>query len=367
MLQPKELDFWLSFSCFLKIGPIKFKRLLTFFNTAEAAFLANALLLQKAGLEQQLISEFIAFRETFQLEKVKQELAKEHISLCTLKDDLYPPLLKQISNPPFLFYVKGDTSSLQNGFPLALVGTRRASSYGKQAAHTLSKELARHGLIVLSGGALGIDTFSHRGALEGEGKTIAVLAGGLDEASWFPKENTQLFQEIIKKGGAVISEYPPLTPSLHFNFPNRNRIVSGISLGTLVIEAPEGSGALITAQYAAEQNREVFAIPGSIYSPLSYGNHYLIRQGAGLVTSAKEILEALNLNSAPLFEKARATLPATPREQKILSFLSHEPCHVDLIVRASGLTSPEVTATLTTLEMKGIIQNMGNMNYVVTD
>ncbi len=363
---PRDLAYWLSWSCFLKVGPVKFKRLLDFFGTAEKAFFAQANSLVQAGLEPLLVEEFIAFRQRYQYTTILHAMQQEQIALCPITSELYPPLLRQIHNPPFLIYIKGDLSFLQNGFPMAIVGTRRASQYGARVAYELSQGLAKQGISIISGGAQGIDTYAHQGTLKAGGKTVAVLGCGIDEASYFPKTNIQLFREIIARGGAVISELPPGTQAQTFTFPHRNRIISGISMGCVVVEAPEKSGALITANCALEQNREVFAVPNSVYNPNSLGPHSLLKQGAQLVSCAKDVLDAFNIKAVSSIQEARATYPKTPKEEKILSLLTKEPTHIDALARLSGFPASEVSATLTTMELKGMVRNLGGMQYVKT-
>jgi len=222
----------------------------------------------------------------------------EQIKKITIKDKDYPKLLKNISNPPEILYVRGTILSEENCF--AVVGTRMASAYGKQVASEIAGELSEAGLTIVSGLAPGIDTFSHRVVVEKKKRTIAVLGTGLDEKSIYPKENINLAKKILENNGCLISEYPPGTPGSKFTFPQRNRIISGLSLGVLVIEAKQKSGALITTNFASLQNRKVFAVPGSIYCLNSKGCNYLIKNGAKLVENAKDILRELNLKSLRL-------------------------------------------------------------------
>ncbi len=360
----QELHYWIAFSAFLKIGPMKFKKLLGYFSSAEYAFFAPGEKLLQAGLEGKLVEEFFGFRQRFRIEPLLKALERETITLCPVTSPDYPPLLKHIHNPPFLLYVKGNAALLNNNFTVAIVGTRKCTTYGLQVAHEMGRDLSCQGIGVISGGALGIDTAAHQGALPHKGSTVAVLAGGLDEASWFPKDNTNFFKKILAQGGALLSENPPSVQAQPFSFPQRNRIVSGMSLGTVVVEAPKESGALITAACALEQNREVFAVPGSVYSPTSVGPHNLLTQGAQLVGNARDIMEALQLSQVASKQKVQHQIPTNPQEETILRLLSKEPVHVDALVARSGLNTAGVNATLTTLEMKGIIRNLGNMNYI---
>ncbi len=359
-----DLHYWLAFSAFLKIGPIKFKRLLGYFSSAEYAFFAPREKLIQAGLEESLVEEFLGFRQRFKLEPLIKTLEHENINLCPVHSENYPPLLKHIHNPPFLLYVKGNGALLKNNFAVAVVGTRTCTTYGTQIAHEMGRDLSSQGVTVVSGGALGIDTAAHTGALPQQGSTVAMLAGGLDEASWFPQDNTNFFRKILMKGGALVSENPPGVRAQPFSFPQRNRIVSGMTLGAVVVEAPEDSGALITAQCALDQNREVFAVPGSVYNPMSVGPHNLLRQGAQLVSNARDIMDALQLAQVVSHKKIQERVPTTSEEEKIIEHLSHDPLHVDALVARTGLHASSVNALLTTLELKGVIKNMGNMRYV---
>jgi len=237
--------------------------------------------------------------------------------------------------------------------------------YGKQACLEISAGLARNNLIVVSGLALGLDGIAHQAALDNTGRTLAVLGSGVDDAHIYPASHRYLAQKIIETGGAVISEYPPGFLPTQYSFPARNRIIAGLSLGTLVIEAPEESGSLITARCALDYNREVFAVPHPINSPTGAGCNSLLKAGAKLVTSAQDILEALNLkNLTENIAKPQMTF-FEPNEQKIYSTLSKEPKHIDEITKATGIDSRTVSSTLTLLELRGTIKNLGNMMYVV--
>ena len=215
------------------------------------------------------------------------------IKSISFEDKNYTKLLKEIKNPPEVLYYKGEFATNENYF--AIVGTRRCSTYGKEIALEIAGQLSEAGLTIVSGLAPGIDTFCHQAVVERKGKTIAVLGTGIDDQSIYPKSNIKLAKKILETGGCLISEYPPGTPGTQFTFPQRNRIISGLSLGVLVVEAKEKSGALITAQWAKKQGRKIFAVPGPIHSLNSKGCHYLIKQGAKLVENANDILRELNL------------------------------------------------------------------------
>ena len=245
---------------------------------------------------------------------------------------------------------------------LAVVGTRRATAYGREAAAELARGLAVNGVTVVSGLARGIDTIAHRAALDAGGRTVAVLANGLDTV--YPPENRGLAAEIAERA-ALISDYPLGTKPRAEFFPRRNRIMSGVALGTLVIEGDVKSGAMITARLAGEQNREVFAVPGSIFSPQSRGPFELLRDGATPVGSVEHILEALNLTMiGAQMDFGRVAPPATPEEQALMFALTRDPRHVDEVVRNTGLAAAQVSATLALLELKGLVRDVGGMQYV---
>jgi DNA processing protein len=246
---------------------------------------------------------------------------------------------------------------------IAVVGTRRPTSYGRDAADRLAGDLARAGVTIVSGLAKGIDTHAHRSALAACGRTIAVLGSGLDRI--YPAENAALAREISEKG-TLISEYPPGTPPDAANFPARNRIISGLSRGVLVIEARESSGALITADFALEQGRDVFAIPGNIFWPTSEGSHRLIQQGAKLVRCADDVLQELNLAQLPQQLEMRQVLPANDTEATLVQLLSDEPLHIDQVVRQSGLPTHVVSPALAMMELKGMVRQVGAMQYTLT-
>ena len=319
----------------------------------------------RAGLDENIVHDFLAQKMTINPDAEWEKLIKENINVLTINDSKYPKLLKEIWNPPAILYVKGELPP-DDGFNLAVVGTRKISTYGRQITSVLTADLVKNGFNIVSGLALGVDALAHQTTVGLGGKTVAVLGGGIDNESIYPAGNRFLASEIIKTGGAVISEYPLGAIAMPGNFPLRNRIVSGLSLGTLVIEAAEESGALITAHCALEQNREVFAVPGSIFNPTSAGPNKLIKMGAKAVTSVNDILETLNLVQAANFTQNKKVIPASPEEEKILIHLSPEPTHIDKLISCSGLDAAKIGAILTLMEMKGMVKNLGGMNYVIT-
>lgn len=285
-------------------------------------------------------------------------MAENKIQIIKKSSREYPKILKEISNAPKQLYARGELPK-NHDMNFAIVGTRSASEYGKTLAFKIAKELSELGLNIVSGLALGVDTQAHLGALAGSGKTIAVLGSGISDNSIFPKENLKLAQKIIVSGGAVISEYEPKAQPEIWYFPERNRIISGLSLGVLVVEAPEKSGALITASLALEQNRDVFAIPGSIFSKNSIGANNLIKSGAKMVTSVDDILEELNLINLKIKRATARELNLSPEEKIILGLIEKEPASVDKICETAKISVPIVLSTISALEIAGIIKNIG--------
>lgn len=280
-----------------------------------------------------------------------------------LQDKDYPAILKEIHNPPKELYIKGEIIN-QDKVAVAVVGTRNCTQYGKQVAYDIVGKLAKLEITIVSGLAKGIDTYAHRAALENNGRTIAVLGTSMDKKSFYPSSNYSL-SEKIAKNGAVITEYPPGTRGTQFTFPERNRIISGLSLGVVVVEAPEQSGALITAALALEQNREVFAIPGSIYNENSKGTNQLIKMGAKLVTDVEDILEELNLTHLIEKPKSKEYKPENKEEGIIISLLSSQPTHIDEIIKKSKLSTAIVNSTLMILELKQVVRNLGKSNFIL--
>ncbi|NCO25237.1 DNA-protecting protein DprA [Candidatus Parcubacteria bacterium] len=270
----------------------------------------------------------------------------------------YPEILKEISDAPKQLYVRGNLPKDHN-LNFAIVGTRAASDYGRTLTFKIAKELAELGFNIVSGLALGIDTQAHLGALEGKGRTTAVMGSAIDDNSIYPSENLNLVKKIISSGGAIISEYEPGTKSEIWFFPERNRIISGLSRGVLVVEAPEKSGALITARVALEQNREVFAIPGSIFSKNSIGTNNLIKSGAKMVTTVDDILEELNLTELKTEKRIGKEENLTEEEKIILKIIEKEPIHTDKICKISKMAAGQVLSIVSVLEIKGIIKNIG--------
>ena len=363
MITPEIKKYWVAFSQIERIGSQKFKRLIKYFPDLKTAWQANYLDFKKAGLDHKDCQEIFEKRKILDLDQEMEKLEKLEINVITVQEKSYPKLLKEIYSPPALLYLKGNLPNNLD-FTLAVVGTRKNTSYGKQITQEIVSKLAQSGLTIVSGLALGIDGLAHQACLESKGETIAVLGSGLD--SIYPISNRNIAENIIKNNGAIISEYPLGTKPLKQHFPARNRIISGLSLGTLVIEGDKDSGSLITARYALEQNREVFAVPGSVFAKNSFGPNNLIKMGAKPVTCATDILEALNLELATQIIENKKIIPDSKEEEIILKFLSSEPAHIDELIKKSKLKSSIVNSTLTLMEMKGKVRNLGGMNYVLS-
>lgn len=282
----------------------------------------------------------------------------------SIKEKGYPPLLREISDPPEKFYIEGELTREDFAKSIAIVGTRNNSEYGKQAAMHFARLLAEQGFTIISGLARGIDAIAHASALEAGGRTIAVLGTGIDII--YPSENRALAKEIIKKG-ALISEFEPGTHAMPYHFPQRNRIVSGLSLGVIVIEAPEKSGSIITARLALEQNREVFCVPGSIFSKNSYSTNQFIKEGAKLVSTLDDILTELNFEVKKGGDTKQIPLLATDEEKKIYEILmvQREPMLVDEIIKLAHIPARTVNAALAMMELEGAVKHFGRGKYII--
>src|SRR2546421_6195451 len=359
-----ELAYWIAFNRVLGIGPVRFKLLLDFFHDdVAAAWQADSKELAQAGLDSKIIESFLKQRAAITPQRELERLEKLRIRVITWKDKTYPALLREVDASPPVLYIYG-TLTEADQFALAVVGTRNSTTYGRQVTERIVTELAKGQVTIVSGLALGIDTIAHTAALDAGGRTIAVLASGLDII--YPPTNRSLARRIVESGqGVLITEYPLGVQPDGGNFPARNRIISGLSLGVLVAEAPLKSGALITAGFALKQGRDVFGIPGSILSNKSSGVNKLIQDGAKPVMEVNDILEALNLFMIPQHVEMQAVLPDNDDERVLLKLISHEPCHVDDLIRDSGLATTIVSATLTMMELKGMIKQVGGIQYVL--
>jgi DNA processing protein len=287
----------------------------------------------------------------------------DKIHIISYHSELYPPLLREIPGPPEQLYVRGDTALLNDARLLAVVGSRMVSTYTKQAVPRLLNPVVKAGVSIVSGLAYGVDSMAHRVSIENNRKTIAVLGSGIDETSIYPKKNIKLARQIIKLGGAVISEYEPGTPALPGHFPARNRIISGLCRATLIVQAAERSGSLITARHALEANREVMAVPGPITDSKAVGTNKLIRDGATPVIEAQDILDQFDITIAtPTTLHQNIMLNA--QENKILAQLSDEPKHIDDIQEATKISISSLSATLVKLEIYDCAEHVGGMKYV---
>lgn len=346
------------------LGSQRMRALLNFFGTAEKIWQASPEELRSARLGEKITEKIIAERENIDPAAEWAKLEKEKVKMITLDDPAYPQLLKETPHAPYIIYMKGDID-LNSAPMVSIVGSRKYTAYGAQAATALAKNLAKAGVIVVSGMAIGIDAIAHQAALDAGGKTVAVLGGSLDDENIYPRVNFNLSREIMESG-ALISDYPMETPAgIPGNFPARNRIIAGLSLGTLVIEAGEQSGTLITADCALEFNRDVFAVPGSIFSAQSTGTNNLLRKGAKMVTGVKDILEELNLNNSAEKAASIPKIPETKEEEILLKILSTEPLHIDNIAFRSKLGTATASSTLSMMEIKGWAKNIGGQNYII--
>jgi DNA processing protein len=356
-----QLQYWVALARVPQIGRARIALLEAHFGQLEDAWKASAAALQDAGLSGSTLSALLAARDKLSPAAEMEQLDRQGVLALTWHDDAYPAGLKEIFDRPPVLYVRGQLSAA-DAWAVAVVGTRRATVYGRQAAEELSEGLARNNVTVVSGLARGIDSIAHKTALKAGGRTIAALACGLDMV--YPPENLNLAQEILEHG-ALVSDYPLGTQPRSEFFPRRNRIMVGLSLGILVVEGDLKSGALITARQALDENREVFAVPGSIYTPTFRGTNWLIQHGqAKLVTKVEDVLEELNLTMASHQMEAKEVLPADETEARILRFLSAEPIHIDDVLRTSGLEVAAVSSALAMLELKGMVRQVGNMSYV---
>ncbi|MFA6525237.1 MAG: DNA-processing protein DprA [Patescibacteria group bacterium] len=355
--------YWNSLNCIPQIGPQTFKKLREGFTNMANAWNASYQEFVACGVSPNIAKAIVERRNSINPEKEWEKLERLEVRMITIVSDEYPRLLSEISRPPAVLYWQGNWDALSN-LTIAIVGTRNPTSYGIQVAKDLAGELAKENICIVSGMALGIDGIVHKSALENKGKTAAVLGSGIDILH--PRTHERLAKEIIENGGIILSEFPLGTAPLKYNFPIRNRIISGLSTGCVVIEAGQKSGALITARFALEQNREVFAVPGNIYQKNSLGPNNLIKMGARVVTGVNDILDTLNI-SIKVTEKEKGTIEAdNPEEAKIIEVISMEPTHIDEIVENSGLPATVTNATLTMMEMKGKVRNIGGMNYVLS-
>jgi DNA processing protein len=369
---------WIALNMTPGVGPRAAARLLERFGSAEGVFGALRSELERLRLRPEAI-ESIALRDRHEAAAVELERVRalEGADVLILDDGAYPALLREIPDPPITLYVRGEWRACLEAPCVGVVGSRRCSAYGQNVAHSLSRELAARGVTVVSGLARGIDAAAHRGALEAGGRTAAVLGTGLDEV--YPRDHRRLAEEILGRGGALATQFPLGTPPLAENFPYRNRIISGLSLGVVVVEASENSGSLITARLALEQGREVFAVPGNITARNSFGTNFLIKgAGAKLIQAWQDVVAEFPPDVAALIlppeskQKAgsaetRTRAPADLNEDEGAVFKlipADEPAHVDTLAAASGLSVAELAGVLLNLEMRELIRQLPGRCYV---
>jgi DNA processing protein len=345
------------------LGPVSQRLLLQAFGSPENVFRASSAELATVdGIGRKRAESIKSFDGWDTLSKVLAKLEKEGIKAVRFTSDNYPTELKKLGDDaPLVLYVKGEIME-EDRFALAVIGSRKPTEYGKNVAEKLAQELASRGFTVVSGLARGIDSAAHKGSIRCGGRSIAVLGSGIDVP--YPPENRGLMERLTQSG-AVVSEFPPGTPPLGGNFPRRNRIISGISMGVVVVEAGVKSGALITANYALEQGKDVFAVPGNISSPESDGTNKLIKDGAKVVTTADDIVEELAPQLKGFIRKAREkeAVSVSGDEQALCAIMGREPLHVDVISRKSGLTASKTLAMLLGLELKGIVRQTGGKKF----
>jgi len=353
-----DLQYLLALNSLSEVGPVTARRLLAAFGTPENIFRMSADEIARVDkVNAKKAREIADFNNWDAVEKQIEKAEKHNIRLVTFEDDLYPEGLRHINAAPLVLYIKGDITEVDK-YSVAIVGSRKATEYGMQAADRLSQELASSGLTIVSGMAMGVDTISHKGALKAKGRTLAVLGSGLDVP--YPASNRALIEQIAASG-AVMSEFPLGTPPLRENFPRRNRIISALSLGVIVVEGAPGSGSLITVKYALEQGKEVFAVPGNIYSRNSKGTNGLIKKGAKLVESAEDVIEELSLQIKGIIreEKLQHERPVPKMsgdESMIYNCLLNEPKHIDTIIRGTDMPTGRALSTLLNLELRGIVR-----------
>ena len=373
----ENTPYWLALASIEGLGVRGAHRLIERFGSPQAVYCASLTELEGCGLRAPVAQAIFAQAGLKSAEKQIEAVGKSGFELVTLSSTSYPPLLKEIADPPLALYVRGDVKALAE-FAVAMVGTRRPSAYGSSVAHRLAADLAQRRLTIVSGLARGIDSACHRGALEGKGRTVAVLGSGLDVL--YPRENKNLADRIAESG-AVISEFPLGTSPAPENFPIRNRIISGLALGVVIVEAAEYSGSLITARLAVEQNREVFAVPGNITSAQSFGPNHLIKQGAKLVDQWIDVIEefpaSVREHLLPPVESAAARTGGstagpslfeqsmTPEQKQVFEVLRpDEALFVDAICGAVSLPQPRVLTALLELEMNGLIRQLPGKNFI---
>lgn len=353
-----ERAWWLAFMQVPRIGPARIQRLLEHFGSLREAWGASGSELREA-VPAGVLTELLRIRGELDVQALYERTTRDGVRITCWADDDYPALLREVPAPPPLLYYRGQLVETDST-AVAIVGTRRVTAYGKEMAYRISFDLAKAGVTIVSGLALGVDGVAHRAALEAGGRTLAVLGSGIDVL--YPGRHRDLAGK-IEEQGAVITEYPPGTQPDRFNFPPRNRIISGLSRGVVVIEAPERSGALITVDFAAEQGRDAFAVPGPVHAPASAGCHRILREGATLVRSAEDILEDLHIRPIDHEERETDISNLSMEERRLLSVLTSQPQHIDDIAAQIGKTVSEVSGELMMLELQGSVHSSGSGYY----
>ncbi len=380
-----QRNIYLGFSEFSGIGPKRFAQLCNVFGSAENAWNASADALQSI-LGKVLTQKFITFRKTFSFEKTEEKLQKHHVSYVTIDDQKYPQLLKKIPSPPFILYIKGNISCLNDPKSIAVVGTRKISSYGTDVTVSIARDLVQQGYTIVSGLAFGVDAIAHETALASQGTTIAVLGCGVDMC--YPLFNQKIYDNIHANNGAIVSTFRLGEKPNKGSFPARNAIIAGLSLGVVVTEGTEDSGSLITAHYAMQYKRPVFAVPGPITSPLSKGTNSLLQHGAIIVTKGEDIVNVIlndsegsshkglgfknedmrkkeDPSARPQDDKKKNQHDNASREEKeIIDLLQFAPLHFDAIVRTIGKSAKEIGTLLSLMELKGMIKNKGGEYFL---
>lgn len=356
----RDLPYWIAFSRVPTVGRVRIGLLEERFGSLRAAWEASGSELGASGLTPAVVSAIEQVRRVVEPERELEAVRSANVTVLTWHDAGYPRLFRTIDDPPPILYVKG-TLKPDDEVRVTVVGTRNATAYGKQVARQLADDLAESGVTVVSGLARGIDGIAHDAALQAGGRTIAVIGSGLDVI--YPPEHRSLFERIVDNG-AVISEYPLGSKPEARHFPRRNRLLSGLALGVLVVEAPKDSGARSTVEFALEQNREVLCVPGSIHSPASELTNWLIQQGAKLVMRVEDILEELHIGRAPRQQPLPDLSTGTDEEARLLDALTHEPQHIDELSRSTGISITQASSTLAVMEIKGSVLQVGRMNYI---
>jgi DNA processing protein len=352
--------YWVGFNLIKGIGAVRLQALLNHFGDLSLAWHASASELEQAGLSPKIINNLQQIRQQVDLPRILGQIDDRGFQVLTWQNETYPARLKEINQPPPVLYLRG-SYELEDAWAVAVVGTRHITAYGRQVTEEIASFLGNHGITVISGLARGVDAVAHTAALDAGGRTLAILGSGVDKI--YPPENSRLAERMCEAGG-LLSDYPLGTPPESSNFPPRNRIISGLSLATVIIEAGLESGAMITASFAAEQGREVFAVPGNIHAPQSAGTNRLIQEGAHPLLDPHELLSTLQITCVDEKIATRRCLPADPTEIRLLSEIGLEPMHADELSARLGLPIELISSSLTVMELKGMVRQVDGMSYV---